>query len=225
MKAALNAIFDCDAIYLFLISVFELNELLRVIFEHAANLDLNQRIKHDHTFIYFAIVLEHSITISVLIEHEIIIDIESEKYDNSLHATCFAKHLKMIDNFFKFDASIFCDVVFDDVLQIACRNDRENVTFHFIESDAIIKFENDYEQTFENAARAEFVKVVERFQRSSFLFFNKNKLDKIKKKTKKIIKKINSMLFVNFLINKSIKKTFFHQTLSFLQFCIITKFS
>ena len=188
MKSILNAILDYDAEFLFLINVFGLTDLLRVILKHVANLDINQKIKFDHTSVYFAAVFGYSITISIFVDHETIINIEFEKYGSSLHATCFAEHLKVVDNFFKFDASIFCDFVFDDVLQTACRNNCENVTFHFIESGFMVKFENDYDQVFENAARAGFVNVVKRFQRPFFLFFNKSKLDTTKKKTRKAIK-------------------------------------
>ena len=161
MKAALDAIFNCDAEFLFLISVFELTDLLHVVFEHVTNLDVNQKIKHDHTSVYLAAVLEHSTTISVLVDHEAIVNIECGRYDSPLHATCFAGHLKVVDNLLKLDASIFYVYVFDDALHAACRDDQENVALHFIESDSMIKSENDYNQALEDAARARFVNVVE----------------------------------------------------------------
>lgn len=206
MKAVLNAIPDCDAGFLFLICVFELISLLRVIFEHVTDLDVNQKTELDHTPVYLAAALRHSITISVFVDHEAIINVECERYDNPLHATCFAGHLKMIDNLIKFDASISCDVVFDDALQAICRNGHEDVTLYFIESDSMIKSEDDYEQILEGAARAGFINVVERLQRQSFFFFNKNKLDKTRNKTRKAIESGQLGVIRQFLDQQSNKR-------------------
>lgn len=168
--------------------MFKLTSLLRVIVEHVTNLDVNQKTKFDHTLIYLTAALRHLIIISVLVDYETIINVECERYNSLLHAACFAKHLKIIDNFIKLDVNIFCDVVFDDALQATCQNNHENMTFYLIESDSMIKFKDEYKQAFENAARAEFINVIEQFQRQLFFLLNKNKLDKAKNKTEKIIK-------------------------------------
>lgn len=187
MKAALDAIPDCGAGLLFLISVFGLTGLLRVVFEHVADLDVNQKTKHGHTPVYLAAALGHSTTVSVLVDHGAIVNIECGKYGSPLHAACFAGHLEVVNNLLKLGASISYGVVFDDALQAACRGGHEDVALHLIESGSMVKSEDDYEQALENAARAGFVKVVEQLYRPSFLLFNKSKLDKIRKKTRKAI--------------------------------------
>lgn len=187
MKVVLNAIPDCGAGFLFLISVFGLTGLLRVIFENVADLDVNQKTKFGHTPVYLAAALGHSTTVSVLVDHGAIINIESGKYGSPLHAACFAGHLEVVNNLLKLGASISCDDVFDDALQAAFRGDREDVALHLIESGSMVKFEDDYDQALEGAARAGFVNVVRRLQRPPFLLFNKSKLDKTRKKMRKAI--------------------------------------
>ena len=187
MKATLDAIPDCSAGFLFLISVFGLTGLLRVVFEHVADVDVNQMTKLGHTPVYLAAALGHSTTVCVLVDHGAIVNIECGRYGSPLHAACFAGHLKMVDNLLKLGASISCGVVFNNALQAACRGGHEDVALHLVESGSIVKSEDDYEQALEDAARAGFVDVVGRLQRSPFLLFSKRKLDKTRKKTRKAI--------------------------------------
>lgn len=187
MKAALDAIPDCGAGFLFLISVFGLTGLLRVVVEHVADLDVNQKTKHGHTPVYLAAALGHSTTVSVLVDHGAIVNVECGSYGSPLHAACFAGHLEVVENLLKLGATITYGAVFDDALQAACRGGHEDVALHLIESGSMVKAENDYEQALEGAARAGFVNVVGRLQQPSFLLFNKSKPDKIRKKTRKAI--------------------------------------
>ncbi len=201
MKAALDAIPDCGAGFLFLISVFGLTGLLRVVFEHVADLDVNQKTIQGHTPVYLAAALGHSTIVSVLVDHGAIINIECGRYGSPLHAACFAGHLEVVDNLLKLGAGhlevvdnllklgagISCGVVFDDALQAACRGGHEDVALHLIESGSMIKSEDDYERALEGAARAGLVNVVGRLHRPPFLLFNKSKLDKVRNKTRKAI--------------------------------------
>jgi ankyrin repeat protein len=187
MKAALDAIPDCHAGFLFLISAFGLTGLLRVVFEHAADLDVNQKNKHGHTPVYLAAALGHSTTVSVLVDHGANVNVKCGRYGSPLHAACFAGHLEAVENLLKLGASISYGVVFDNALQAACRGGHEDVALHLIESGSMVKSEDDYEQALEGAARAGFVNVVERLQRPPFLLFNKSKPEKVRRKTRKAI--------------------------------------
>ena len=187
MKPALDAIPDCGVGFLFLISVFGLTGLLRVVFEHVADLDVNQKNEHGHTPVYLAAALGHSTTVSVLVDHGAIVNIECGRYGSPLHAACFAGHLEVVDNLLKLGASISYGAVFDDALQAACRGGHEDVALHLIDSGSMVKSEDDYEQALEAAARAGFVNVIGRLQRPSFLLFNKSQLEKTRKKTRKAI--------------------------------------
>lgn len=187
MKPALDAIPDGDAGFLFLLSVFGLTGLLCVVFEHVADLDVNQKNKDGHTPVYLAAALGHSTTVSVLVDHGANVNVKCGRYGSPLHAACFAGHLEAVDNLLKLGASISNGVVFDDALQAACRGGHEDVALHLIESGSMVKSGDDYEQALQAAARAGFVNLVERLQRPSFLLFNKSKPDKLRKKTKKAI--------------------------------------
>ena len=187
MKVLLNAIADGNAGSLFLASVFELTNLLRVILEHVTGLNVNQRNKHDHTPTYLAAVFGHSASLSMLVDHETDVNIQCGKYGSPLHAACFAEQLEAVKTLLKLDAPISCGDVFDDAFQAACRSGREGVKLFLIDSDSIVKSENDYEKVLEGAARAGFVGVVEKLHEPQFLSFNNSKPDKVKKKTQKAI--------------------------------------
>lgn len=187
MKPALDAIPDCAAGFLYLISVFGLTGLLRVVFEHVTDIDVNQKNEYGHTPVYLAAALGHSTTVSELVEHGAIVNIECGRYGSPLHAACFAGHLEVVDNLLKLGANISYGAVFDDALKAACRGGHEDVALHLIESGLMIKSEDSYEQALEAAARAGFVNVIGRLQQPSFLLFNKSKLDKTRKKTRKAI--------------------------------------
>ena len=186
MKVVLDAIPGGDAGPLFLISVFGLTNLLRVVFEHVAGLNLNEKNKHGHTPTYLAAAFGHSASLSMLINHGADVNIQCGKYGSPLHAACFAGQLEVVKTLLKFDANISCGDVFDDAFQAACRGGREGVALFLIDSD-LVKSEDDYEKVLEGAARAGFVGVVEKLHEPQFLHFNNSKPDKVKKKMKKAI--------------------------------------
>ena len=186
MKMALDAIPDGDAGPLFLISVFGLTSLLRAVFKHLPNLNVNQKNKHGHTPIYLAAALGHSTTLSLLVNHGADVNVQCGKYGSPLHAACFAGHLEAVKTLLELDASMCCGVVFDDAFQAACRGGQEGVALLLIDS-SIVKSENDYEKILEGAARAGFADVVEKLQGPPFLFFNNCQPDKVKKKTRRAI--------------------------------------
>ncbi|MCJ1463344.1 hypothetical protein MMC07_001951 [Pseudocyphellaria aurata] len=187
MKAALNTIPDGDAAFLFLISVFGLTGLLRVVFEHVADLDVNQTNKDGHTPVYLAAAFGHSTTVSMLVDHGADVNVKCGKYGSPLHAACFGGHLEVVDNLLKLGAASSTGVVFDDALQAACQGGQEDVALHLIESGSMVKSEDSYEKALEGAARAGFIGVIEQLQRPSFLLFNKSNPDKLRKKMKKAI--------------------------------------
>ena len=187
MKAALDAIPNGGAGFLFLVSVFGLTSLLRKVLEHVADLDINQKNKHSHTPIYLAAAFGHSAALSLLADLGADVNVQGGKYGSPLHAACFAGHLEAVQTLLKLDANISCGVLFDDAFQAACRGGQERVAFLLIDSGCIVKSEDDYEKALEAAARAGFVDVVHKLQEPPFLPFNDSKLDKVRKKTKKAI--------------------------------------
>ena len=187
LKIPLDAIPDGDAGYLFLISVFGLASLLRVVFEHVADLDVNQKNTHGHTPAYLAAALGHLDTLSMLVDHGANVNVKCGRYGSPLHAACFAGHLEVVKMLLELGASISCGVVFENALQAACRGGHENVALHLISSGYIIKSEADYDSTLESAARAGFVNVMDMLDRPSFLPFSRSKPDKITRKIKKAI--------------------------------------
>lgn len=206
MKAALDAIPDGDAGLLFLISVFGLTSLLRVVFEHMADFDINQKNKHGHTPVYLAAALGHSAALSVLVDHGADVNVQCGKYGSPLHAACFAGQLEAVKTLLKLGANISCGVVFDDAFQAACRGGQEGVAFLLIDSDFIVKSEDGYEKVLEGAARAGFFDVVEKLQEPPFLLFNNSKLDKVRKKTKRAIQGGQLGVIRQFLDQQAIRR-------------------
>ena len=187
MKLALDAIPDNDAGPLFLISVFGLTSLLRVVFEQVEDLDVNQKNKHGHTLVYLAAALGHSAALSLLVDHGADVNVQCGKYGSPLHAACFAGQLEAVKTLRKLDANMSCGAVFDNAFQAACQGGQEAVVLLLIESDTLVKSENDYDKVLEGAARAGFVGVVEKLQGPPFLLFNNSKPDKVRKKMRKAI--------------------------------------
>ena len=187
MKVALDSVPDGDAGPLFLVSVFGLTSLLRLMFEHMTDLDINQKNKHGHTPIYLAAALGHSASLSLLVDHGADVNVQCGKYGSPLHAACFAGRLEAVKTLRKFDANMSCGVVFDDAFQAACRGGQEGVAFFLIDSDSIVKSEDDYDKVLEGAARAGFVDVVEKLQGPPFLLFNNSNPDQVRKKMRKAI--------------------------------------
>ena len=187
LKIDLDVIPDGDTGYLFLISVFGLASLLRVVFKHVADLDVNQKNMHGHTPAYLAAALGHSDTLSTLVDHGANVNVKCGTYGSPLHAACFAGHLEVVKMLLELGASTSCGVVFENALQAACRGGHENVALHLISSGYIVESEADYDSTFESAARAGFVNVIDMLNRPSFLLFNRSKSDKVMKKIRKAI--------------------------------------
>ena len=187
LKIALDAIPDGNAGFLFLISVFGLTALLRVVLEHVVDLDVDQMNTHGHTPAYLAATLGHSATLSMLVDHGANINVKCGRYGSPLHAACFAGHLETVKILLELGASISCGVVFEDALQAACRGGHEDVALHLISGGYIVKSEADYDSTLESATREGFVNVLEMLDRPPFLCFNRSKPDKIMKKTRRAI--------------------------------------
>ncbi|KAL8822883.1 MAG: hypothetical protein Q9191_006392, partial [Dirinaria sp. TL-2023a] len=186
MKLTLDAIPTDDAGPFFLISVFELTSLLRVMLKHMVNLNVNQKNEIDHTPIYLAAALEHSAILSLFVDHEAEVNVQCGQYDSPLHAACFAGHLKAVKTLLELDANTSCDMMFDDAFEAACRGNQEGVALFLIDS-SIVRSENDYEKVLEGAARAGFVDVVEKLQEPPFRFFTNSTPDQVRKKTREAI--------------------------------------
>ncbi|KAL8790515.1 MAG: hypothetical protein Q9195_006346 [Heterodermia aff. obscurata] len=206
MKAALDAIPDGDAGIFFLISVFGLTNLLQVVFENVADIDINQKNKHGHTPVYLAAAFGHSAALCLLVHHGADVNIQGGKYGSPLHAACFTGQLEVVQYLLKFDANISCGVVFADACQAACRGGQEGVAFLLIENASIVKSEDDYEKAVEGAARAGFVGIVEKLYQPPFLLFNTTKLDKVRRKTKKAIQGGQLGVIRQFLDLQAIRK-------------------
>ena len=186
LKIALDAIPDGNCGFLFLISVFGLTSLLREVFEHVVDLDVNQRNTHGHTPAYLAAASGHSATLSMLVDHGANVNVQCGRCGSPLHAACFAGHLEAVKMLLKFGASISYGDVFDDALQAACRGGHEDVALHLISSGDVVKSEAEYDRCIESAAYAGFVNVIEMLDRPSFLPFNRSKPGKVKKIRKAI---------------------------------------
>ncbi|KAL6713705.1 hypothetical protein ACLMJK_009170 [Lecanora helva] len=187
MKTAPDAIPDSQAGVLFLASAFGLTDLLRVIFEHIANLDVNQRNKHGYTPVYLAAALGHSATLALLVQHRAHVNVECGKYGSPSHAACFAGHLEIVKTLLQLGAEMSCGAVFDDAFQAAYRGGQEGVVLLLIDTESRIQFGDRCERILEDASRAGFINVIEKLRGPPFLLSHDTNIDKVRKKTRKAI--------------------------------------
>ncbi|KAK8876902.1 ankyrin 1 [Apiospora arundinis] len=189
MKPPLNAIPIGDDGFLFLLSIFGLNDLLSLVLSRKGDLNLNDINDLGNTPIYLAAALGHARAVSMLANSGASIDTVCGRHGSALHAACFEGHLEVVETLLKLQANIACGGVYRDALQAAFQGDQEDVALLLIDHVGMVTSEDDYERALEGAARSGFRDIVTSLQAPRFAPLRKSlsEPDKVKKKIREAI--------------------------------------
>ncbi|KAK6839302.1 hypothetical protein PG987_005168 [Apiospora arundinis] len=189
MKPAFGAIPIRDSGFLFLLSIFGLNDLLSLVLSNVSDIDLNITNDLGNTPVYLAATLGHTRAVSMLVDHGANIDAVCGRHGSALHAACFEGHLEVVETLLKLQVNSTCGGVYQDALQAAFQGGQENVVLFLIDQAGMITSEDDYDRALEGAAHSGFFSIVKALQAPRFgpLRMDQSKPDKVKKKIRRAI--------------------------------------
>ncbi|KZL66376.1 ankyrin repeat domain-containing protein [Colletotrichum tofieldiae] len=187
MNPALDAVPQSDLGFLFVLSIFGLDCILREALLNITDVDVNQKNELGHTPVYLAAALGEPETVSTLVDCGANVNVNCGKYGSPLHAACFMGHLDVVDKLLQLGAEVSCGSVFKNAMQAACRGGREDVALLLIGLDSMIESEDDYEEALGEATLVGFVRVVQRLHLSRFASPTTKSSENTKKKIERSI--------------------------------------
>lgn len=185
MIPALSAISDSENGFLFVLSTFGLDDVLRIGLSQIDPIDTNQRTQVGYTPLYLASTFGHTPTVTILARYGAKLNVECGKFGSPLHAACFSGHLQVVEKLLELGADTTCGSKFKNALQAALRGGQEDVAVHLVDLGIAITNEEEYEEAMQGAALVGFVRVVQLLERSKFETLKRETKDKFRKRSLK----------------------------------------
>lgn len=184
MKRSMCAVSSSDFEFVFTLSMFGLESILREALANISDVDINLPNDSGYTPIYLAAALGQSATVSLLLKCGSNINVKCGTHGSPLHVACFSGHLEVVKKLLQHGADMSCGAVYGSAFEAACRGRREDIAVHLIEAGLSITGAGDYEKVFDSAALVGFVKVVQRLQTPDFSALNTTKATRARTETK-----------------------------------------
>lgn len=187
MKTALNAVPETSSSFLFVLSMFGLDDVLLAALSELQDLDFNEENEQGHTALYLAAAFGHAKAVGILVDNGADVSAECGKYGSPLHAACFHGHLEVVSKLLSAGAQVSCGSVFKNALLAAFRGGNEDVVLHLIANTKIIEAEDDYSEALGQAALMGFVDVIQRLHSSRFSSPNRGICERMQEKIRRAI--------------------------------------
>ncbi|KAH7118396.1 ankyrin repeat-containing domain protein [Dactylonectria macrodidyma] len=170
LREALDGVTNAKEALLFVASAIGLDNILNSVLQSLMGVNASCKNHQGYTPLDVAAAFGHTLSVLALLEHDAETDAQDGRYRNVLHAACCAGHLDMVDKLLENGVSAMKrrGNVSPDALEAAFRGGREEVALRLLQDATILETTADYERVVLDAAKAGFVKVLQRLKQTDF---------------------------------------------------------